>query len=67
MGSLIKSGFAWGLGNGIAHTLMNSATLAATGTKEAPLQKTVVSSLPIEYIQCRKDFDEKECAHLLKE
>lgn len=62
--SLVKDGFAWGLGNGIAHTIVGSifrpavpATAAATA---------VATAVPSEYTQCMKDFeDQAACRHLL--
>ena len=61
MGSMVKSGFSWGLGNGIANALVGSVLNNAS---------TVPPSVPspsVEYVQCMKDFDDKEaCKHLLK-
>jgi hypothetical protein len=58
MGSMVKSGFSWGLGNGIANALVGSVMNKAS---------TDPSVAPHEYVQCMKDFDDKEaCKHLLK-
>jgi len=46
MGSLVKGGFAWGLGNGMAHTLVFRPA-AAPSAKGSP-----------EYVQCMKDFED---------
>ena len=57
VGSMVKSGFSWGLGNGIANALAGSV-LNKVSTDPSP---------PNEYIQCMKDFDDKEaCKSLLK-
>jgi len=54
MGSMVKSGFSWGLGNGVANALVGSVLNNA-------------STVSHEYVQCMKDFDDKEaCKHLLK-
>ena len=54
MGSMVKSGFSWGLGNGIANALVGSAPPSVAPTS-------------VEYVQYMKDFDDKEaCKHLLK-
>jgi hypothetical protein len=60
MGSMVKSGFSWGLGNGIANALVGS--VLTKGSTDPS-----VASTPVEYVQCMKDFDDKEaCKHLLK-
>jgi len=60
MGSLVKDGFAWGLGNGMAHTLVGSIV------RPAPAVATAVPQVSSEYVQCRKDFeDQAACKHLL--
>jgi len=57
MGSMVKSGFSWGLGNGIANTLIGSMFNKGS-TDPSPSN---------EYVQCMKDFDDKEaCKHFLK-
>ena len=60
MGSMVKSGFSWGLGNGIANALVGSVfNKISTDPSVAPTS--------VEYVQCMKDFDDKEaCKHLLK-
>jgi hypothetical protein len=61
MGSMVKSGFSWGLGNGIANALVGSVL------NNASTVPTSVPSSSVEYVQCMKDFDDKEaCKHLLK-
>jgi len=62
MGSMVKSGFSWGLGNGIANALVGSVLNNAS-----TVPPSVSPSVPHEYVQCMKDFDDKEaCKHLLK-
>jgi len=63
MGSMVKSGFSWGLGNGIANALVGSVLNNAS-----TVPPSVPPSVPShEYIQCMKDFDDKEaCKHHLK-
>ena len=57
VGSMVKSGFSWGLGNGIANALVGSV-LNKVSTDPSPSN---------EYVQCMKDFDDKEaCKSLLK-
>ena len=57
MGSLVKDGFAWGLGNGSAHTMVGSIFRPAA---------VVATAVPSEYTQCMKDFeDQAACRHLL--
>ena len=59
MGSLVKDGFAWGLGNGIAHTMVGSIFRPA-------VVATAVPQVSSEYTQCMKDFeDQAACRHLL--
>ena len=58
MGSMVKSGFSWGIGNGIANALVGSVINKASTTPSTPSH---------EYVQCMKDFDDKEaCKDLLK-
>jgi hypothetical protein len=65
MGSMVKSGFSWGLGNGVANALVGSV-LNNASTIPASVSPSV-SSPSVEYVQCMKDFDDKEaCKHLLK-
>ena len=62
MGSLVKDGFAWGLGNGMAHALVGSIVRpsAASAVPVAAAQGSP------EYVQCMKDFeDQAACKHLL--
>jgi hypothetical protein len=65
--SLIKDGFMWGIGNGVAHTLVNSIFRThpdpvVTATTSAPL----LSQASSEYAQCMKDFDDPvACRSLL--
>jgi hypothetical protein len=62
MGSIVKSGFSWGLGNGIANALIGS--VLNKGSTDPSLS---VPSPSNEYVQCMKDFDDKEaCKHHLK-
>ena len=61
MGSMVKNGFSWGLGNGIANALVGSVLNNASTVPPS------VSSPSVEYVQCMKDFDDKEaCKHFLK-
>ena len=63
MGSLVKDGFAWGLGNGIAYTMIGSIFRPAPAASVAAAAVPQVSS---EYTQCMKDFeDQAACRHLL--
>jgi len=48
MGSLVKDGFAWGLGNGMAHALVSSIVRPAVAAQGSP-----------EYVQCMKDFEDQ--------
>ena len=65
MGSMVKSGFSWGLGNGVANALVGSVLNNASTVP--PSVSPSVLSPSIEYVQCMKDFDDKEaCKHLLK-
>ena len=58
MGSMVKSGFSWGLGNGIANALVGSVSSSVPPSVPSPSN---------EYVQCMKDFDDKEaCKHHLK-
>jgi len=58
MGSMVKSGFSWGLGNGIANALVGSVLNKGSTDPSIPSH---------EYVQCMKDFDDKEaCKHHLK-
>ena len=62
MGSMVKSGFSWGLGNGVANALVGS--VLNKGSVDPSLSVPAPSH---EYVQCMKDFDDKEaCKHLLK-
>jgi hypothetical protein len=61
MGSMVKSGFSWGLGNGVANALVGSVLNNASTVPSSVLSPSN------EYVQCMKDFDDKEaCKHLLK-
>jgi hypothetical protein len=61
-GSLVKDGFAWGLGNGMAHALVSSI-VRPSAASAAPVAAAQGSP---EYVQCRKDFeDQAACKHLL--
>ena len=65
MGSMVKSGFSWGLGNGVANALVGSVLNNASTVP--PSVSPSVPSSSVEYVQCMKDFDDKEaCKHLLK-
>jgi hypothetical protein len=65
MGSLVKDGFAWGLGNGIAHTVVGSIFRPAP-VAAATAVATAVPQVSSEYTQCMKDFeDQAACRHLL--
>ena len=60
MGSLVKDGFAWGLGNGMAHALVGSIVRPSAAVPVAAAQGSP------EYVQCMKDFeDQAACKHLL--
>ena len=59
VGSMVKSGFSWGLGNGVANALVGSVFNKVSTTPS--------TDSSVEYVQCMKDFDDKEaCKHLLK-
>ena len=60
MGSLVKDGFAWGLGNGMAHALVGSIARPVASATTTSAQGSS------EYVQCMKDFeDQAACKHLL--
>jgi hypothetical protein len=64
-GSVVKQGFGWGLGNSIAHSLMN--TVSNSLIVSDPVPKVELDSKQLAYKQCMVDFDDKEsCKHLLK-
>ena len=64
-GSVVKQGFGWGLGNSIAHSLMN--TVSNSLIVSDPVPKVELDSKQLAYKQCMADFDDKEsCKHLLK-
>ena len=64
-GSVIKQGFGWGLGNSIAHTLMN--TIISKPEVSESVSTIKLDSIPLDYKQCMLDFDDKEaCKHMLK-
>jgi len=64
-GSVVKQGFGWGLGNSLAHSLMN--TVSNSLTVSDPVPKVELDSKQLAYKQCMADFDDKEsCKHLLK-
>ena len=71
MGSLVKDGFAWGLGNGIAHTVVGSIfrpapAAAAAVPAAAATAAAAIPQVSSEYTQCMKDFeDQAACRHLL--
>ena len=56
MGSLVKDGFAWGLGNGMAHTLVGSIFRTAVPAAAAV---TAIPQVSSEYVQYRKDFEDQ--------
>lgn len=71
-GSLLKDGFVWGLGNGLAHTLVNSVFRSVTvgsavsAVPAVPVPTTGSSQASVEYAQCMKDFDDPvACRSLL--
>ena len=65
MGSLVKEGFAWGLGNGIAHTMIGSIFRPAP-VIAVPAAAAAIPQVSSEYTQCMKDFeDQAACRHLL--
>ena len=62
-GSAIKQGFGWGLGNSLAHSLINKIT-----SKPEPISAIKLDSRESDYKQCMLNFDDKEaCKYLLKE
>ena len=63
----VKQGFGWGLGNAMAATLMNTGFPKGPVAPPAPPAPFAAPSIPVEYTQCMKDFEDKEaCKHLLK-
>ena len=65
-GSLVKDGFAWGLGYGIAHTIVGSIFRPAAAAAAVPAAAVAVPQVSSEYTQCMKDFeDQAACRHLL--
>ena len=65
MGSLVKDGFAWGLGNGMAHALVGSIVRPAAASAASAMPVAAAQGSP-EYVQCMKDFeDQAACKHLL--
>ena len=64
-GSVIKQGFGWGLGNSLAHTLMN--TMISKPEVSEPVPTVKFDTTPLVYKQCMLEFDDREaCKHLLK-
>lgn len=63
----IKEGFAFGVGSSIAHSIFRPAA-APVIAPPLPTESTKPEkALPKEYVQCMKDFDNKEaCAYLLE-
>ena len=63
-GSVVKQGFGWGLGNSLAHSLMNTVSNSLIVCD--PVPKVELDSKQVAYKQCMVDFDDKEsCKHLL--
>lgn len=64
-GSVVKQGFGWGLGNSLAHTLIN--TISRTTEVSEPIIENKIDSTQTMYKQCILEFDDKEaCKHLIK-
>jgi hypothetical protein len=58
-GSMVKQGFGWGLGNSLAHRLINTVS-------DKPIVSEPVST-QLTYKQCMLDFDdEAACKQYLK-
>jgi hypothetical protein len=66
LAAVAKQGFAWGLGNAMAHTLLN--TIGSRMISSVPVSDPVESKqIPLEYKQCMEEFnDEPSCKHFLK-
>ena len=65
LGTLVKEGFAWGLGNAVAHRVFGSIwpSAAPATTVVPPVQ--LPTKTP-EYQQCMQDFNDlAACKHLL--
>jgi hypothetical protein len=64
-GSMVKQGFGWGLGNSLAHTLIN--TVSNTPVVSEPKSTIKLDSTQLTYKQCMLDFDdEAACKQYLK-
>jgi hypothetical protein len=63
----MKEGFAFGLGSRIAHSIFRPAAEPPIAAPLATESTNPEKALPKEYVQCMKDFNNKEsCAHLLE-
>jgi len=59
--SVAKQGFSWGIGNALAHTVINRMMGPAVAE---PIN---TKPTPVAYTQCLKDFgDAESCKHLLE-
>lgn len=66
-GSVVKQGFGWGLGNALAHTVINSMTTTSKPEVSEPFPTIKFDTTPLVYKQCMLEFEDKEaCKHLLK-
>jgi hypothetical protein len=64
-GSFVKQGFGWGIGNALAHKVVNSFTSNPEVSEPIPTLK--FDSAAPAYKQCMLEFEDKEaCKHLLK-
>jgi hypothetical protein len=67
----VKEGFGFGIGSSIAHNIFRSSPTQSQERKDLPAQVQEyksVTNLPKEYVQCMKDFENKDaCAYLLEE
>ena len=64
LGTIMKEGFAWGVGQSAAHAIMNRILVPALTS--GPVNVPSVGKNP-EYEQCMKEFnDETGCKHLLQ-
>jgi len=67
--TVAKQGFSWGIGNALAHTVINRMIGPAPASAPGPVKPSTGQTAgpkQIAYTQCVKDFgDAESCKHLL--
>jgi len=66
--NVAKQGFSWGIGNALAHTVINKMMgLGPTVAADPITPTTNTGPKEVAYMQCVKDFGDAEgCKHLLE-